>query len=66
MQLQATLILLVISAAILCAQAQAQNYYNYHPPACGRCDFEDFKGNPGLPGPKVCMIPLLLCFHCDY
>ena len=46
-------ILLVIGAAILFAQAQNYNSYYYRPPSCGRCDFNDFKGIQGPPGPKV-------------
>ena len=56
--MQATLILLVIGAAILIAEAQP--YYDpydpyppHRPPSCGRCDFKDFKGRPGKPGPQV-------------
>ena len=49
--MQVTLILLVIGAAILFAQAQ--DYDNYRPPSCGRCDYRDFKGKQGPPGPKV-------------
>ena len=53
--MQTTLILLVIGATILFAQAQNYNYYYnyYRPPSCGRCDFNDFKGKQGFPGPKV-------------
>jgi len=52
--MQTALILLVIGATILFAQAQNYNYYNYYrPPSCGRCDFNDFKGKQGFPGPKV-------------
>ena len=49
-KMRTTLILLVIGAAILFAEAQ---YYYYHPPSCGRCDFRDFKGKRGPPGPEV-------------
>ena len=49
--MQTTLILLVIGAAILCAQAT--DYDDYRLPSCGRCDFRDFKGRQGPPGPKV-------------
>ena len=48
--MRTTLILLVIGAAILFAEAES-NYYR--PPSCGRCDFRDFKGKQGPPGPKV-------------
>jgi len=66
--MQATLILLVIGAAILIAEAQP--YYDpydpyhpdppHHPPSCGRCDFKDFKGKPGKPGPQVIFYVFLL------
>ena len=49
--MQATLILLVISAAILCAQATDSKIYR--PQSCGRCYYGDFKGKQGPPGPKV-------------
>ena len=49
--MQATLILLVIGAAIVFAQATDYNYYR--PPSCGRCSFKDFQGQQGPPGPKV-------------
>ena len=49
-KMRTTLILLVIGIAILFAEAQ--NDY-YRPPSCGRCDFRDFKGKRGPPGPEV-------------
>ena len=53
--MQATLIFLVIGAAVLCAQAQQYYGHNYYQPKlCGKCYLNDFKGNRGPPGPKVC------------
>ena len=49
--MQTTLILLVIGAAILFAEAQY--YDNYSPPSCGPCEYGDYNGNQGPPGPKV-------------
>ena len=51
--MQTTLILLVIGAAILFAEAQ--DYYDdYSPPSCGPCEYGDYNGKQGPPGPKVC------------
>ena len=49
--MQATLILLVMGAAFILAEAQDYDYYR--PPSCGSCDYRDFKGKQGPPGPKV-------------
>ena len=57
--MRATLILLVIGAAILAAQAQDYDYYR--PPSCGSCNFKDFKGKQGPPGPKV--YDLYYCYY---
>ena len=46
--MQKALILLVISAALLFAEAQ-----HYHPKPCGRCVYDDHHGDQGPPGPKV-------------
>ena len=52
--MQATLILFAICAAVLLTQAQYHDQYDhYRPPSCGRCDYRDFRGKPGAPGPQV-------------
>jgi len=56
--MQATLILLVIGAVILLAQAT--DYSDYRLPSCGRCNFRDFKGRQGPPGRLLSVITGLL------
>ena len=50
-KMQTALVLLMIGAAVLFAEAQYHDYYR--PPSCGRCDYRDFVGKPGPPGRKV-------------